>query len=221
VPRWDTIERVLAESTDPRERAIVALMAYEACDGPKSSPSTWATTRRSSAYGVFKARVGSRRPYPPRGGARAILADYLAKERAGVVSTEPIFVVRYRTRGGAAQERRMTGQRVWKLIKALGRRAGLPELHPHAFRHGCGVELHRRTGGNLRLVQEHLRHADIQTTTIYTRVTQHELHQAVSVYRQDGELNEDSDPDTAGSKFERENRLRNRRGGPNGIRIRV
>ncbi len=48
----------------------------------------------------------------------------------------------------------MTGQRVWKLIKALGRRAGLPELHSHAFRHGCGVELHRRTGGNLRLVQE-------------------------------------------------------------------
>ena len=36
--------------------------------------------------------------------------------------------------------------------------------------------------------------------------------------RQAGELNEDSDPDTAGSKFERENRLRNRAGGPNGIR---
>src|SRR5215471_9606661 len=28
VPRWDTIERMLAESTDPRARAIVALMAY-------------------------------------------------------------------------------------------------------------------------------------------------------------------------------------------------
>ena len=35
---------------------------------------------------------------------------------------------------------------------------------------------------NLRLVQEHLRHADIQTTTVYTRVTQHELQQAVSVF---------------------------------------
>src|SRR5262247_1537707 len=28
VPRWDTIEKLLAESSDPRERAIVALMAY-------------------------------------------------------------------------------------------------------------------------------------------------------------------------------------------------
>jgi len=112
--------------------------------------------------------------------ARAIVADYLSKQRAGAGSTEPMFIVRYRTRGGAAQQRRMSGQRVWKLVKDLGRRAGLPELHP--FRHGCGVELHRRTGGNLRLVQEHLRHVDIQTTTVYTRVTQHELQQAVSVF---------------------------------------
>jgi site-specific recombinase XerC len=43
----------------------------------------------------------------------------------------------------------------------------MPELHPHAFRHGCGVELLKRSGGNLRAVQEHLRHADIQTTTVY------------------------------------------------------
>lgn len=36
--------------------------------------------------------------------------------------------------------------------------------------------------------------------------------------RQRGELNEDSDPDTAASTFERENRPRNRARGPNGIR---
>jgi len=82
----------------------------------------------------------------------------------------------------------MTGQRVWKLVKALGRRAGLPELHPHAFRHGCGVELHRRTGGNLRLVQEHLRHADIQTTIVYTRDAAR-APAGRQRLRQDGELN--------------------------------
>src|SRR6059036_1804168 len=51
-----------------------------------------------------------------------------------------------------------------QLVKALGQNSGLPELHPHAFRHSCGVELLRRTRGNLRAVQEHLRHQDIQTT---------------------------------------------------------
>jgi integrase len=48
--------------------------------------------------------------------------------------------------------RRISAQRIWKIVKGLGRRAGMPELHPHAFRHGCGVELRRRSGGNLRAV---------------------------------------------------------------------
>jgi len=64
----------------------------------------------------------------------------------------------------------------------LGTRAGVPGLHPHAFRHSCGVELLRRTGGNLRAVQEHLRHADIQTTTIYTKLMPCELQKVVSVF---------------------------------------
>jgi len=69
------------------------------------------------------------------------------------------------------ETRRITPQRIWKIIKTLGRRARMPEVHPHAFRHGCGVELLKRSGGNLRAVRELLRHADIQTTTIYTRLT--------------------------------------------------
>ena len=136
--------------------------------------------RRVRAKGGHEAAV----PLPEV--ARTIVSDYIAKERANVGSRDPMFVVRYRTRSGVCRENRMAGHRIWKIIKALGRRAGLPELYPHGFRHGCGVELHRRTGGNLRVVQEHLRHADIQTTTVYTRLTQHELQQAVSVFDEKG-----------------------------------
>jgi len=39
---------------------------------------------------------------------------------------------------------------------------------------------------DLRMVQEHLRHADIQTTTVYTRITQHELQRVVSVFDRTG-----------------------------------
>ena len=80
----------------------------------------------------------------------------------------------------------MAGHRVWKLVKALGKRSGIPKVYPHAFRHSCGVELLRRTGGNLRVVQEHLRHADIQTTTLYTRLMPQELQQVVSVFDGNG-----------------------------------
>jgi len=58
-----------------------------------------------------------------------------------------------------------------------------PELHPHAFRHGCGVELLRRSGGNLRALQEHLR---IHTTTIYTRLTPADLQKVVSTFARSG-----------------------------------
>src|SRR5260370_30681374 len=39
----------------------------------------------------------------------------------------------------------MKGHRVWKITKAIGVGAGVPEIHPHAFRHSSGVELLRLT----------------------------------------------------------------------------
>ena len=43
----------------------------------------------------------------------------------------------------------------------------------------------KRSGGNLRAVQEHLRHADIQTT-IYTRLAPQDLQKVVSLFDQNG-----------------------------------
>lgn len=76
----------------------------------------------------------------------------------------------------------MKGHRVWKITKAMGKRAGVPEIHPHAFRLSSGVQLFRLSGGNLRAVQEHIRHADIQTTTVYTRLTQSDLQKVISEF---------------------------------------
>jgi site-specific recombinase XerD len=57
---------------------------------------------------------------------------------------------------------------------------------PHAFRHACAVELLRRTK-NPRVVQEHLRHEDVQTTTGYTRITQQDVQQALETFDNDEE----------------------------------
>jgi site-specific recombinase XerD len=118
--------------------------------------------------------------------ARAILRDYMATERAGLPASAPLFVVTYKSRVGHAIERRITGQRIWKVAKAVGTRAGMPALHPHALRHACGAELLRRTK-NLRVVQEQLRHVDIQTTTGYTRLTQQDVRQALETLDDEGE----------------------------------
>jgi integrase len=82
--------------------------------------------------------------------------------------------------GGA--RRQITVHRGWKTVRAHGERLGLPELHPHALCHSCGAELLLRTGGNLQAVEARLRHADTQTTAVYTRFTQADRERVVSVF---------------------------------------
>ena len=110
----------------------------------------------------------------------------MATERAGQAASTPLFVVTYKTRVGQRIERRITGQRIWKVAKAVGARAGLRALHSYALRHACGAERLRRTK-NLRVVQEQLRHVDIQTTTGYTRLTQQDVRQALETLDDEGE----------------------------------
>jgi len=74
--------------------------------------------------------------------------------------------------------RRIGGRRVWALVRDLGEQSGITGLHPHALRHACAVELLKRTK-NLRAVQQHLRHRDIQSTTVYARLLPDELAEAV------------------------------------------
>ncbi len=187
VPRWEAVEDLLGRCARLRDRAILALLAY---GGLRRSEVVSLDVgdylpefglRRVCGKGGHEASV----PLPEV--ARAIVSKYLATERPGAPASEPLFVVRFKIKGGGWREERMRDHRVFKLVKALGKQAGLAGLHPHAFRHACGVELLRRTRGNLRAVQEHLRHADIQTTTLYTRLTQEELQKVVSVFDRNGE----------------------------------
>jgi integrase/recombinase XerD len=182
VPKWEAVEQFLARCARRRDKAMLALMVYGGL-------------RRGEVVrlniGDYQPQFGLRRvlgkgghettvPLPEV--ARAIVNEYLAKERPAAAASEPLFQVQYRWYGGEKKIRRMSGQRVWKIIKDLGKRVGVDTIHPHALRHACGVELLKRSGGNLRAVQEHLRHADIQTTTIYTRLAPQDLQKVVNLF---------------------------------------
>ncbi len=67
-------------------------------------------------------------------------------------------------------------------IKGLGEKIGAPWLHVHSLRHCFGSDLLARTK-NLVLVQQALGHASIQTTTIYTHISQPELEAAMKDLR--------------------------------------
>lgn len=76
--------------------------------------------------------------------------------------------------------RRLSPSYVQQMMKAYCDRAGIPRdvAHPHALRHMLGAEM-MESDVDLRSAQELLGHADIQSTTIYTRLAHRRLRRDI------------------------------------------
>ena len=74
--------------------------------------------------------------------------------------------------------RRLSTKTIWHLVKKYARVAGIDKnIKPHTLRHSFATHL-LNNGGDLRVIQEMLGHADIATTQIYTHVDQVRLKDA-------------------------------------------
>jgi len=97
------------------------------------------------------------------------LQGYLAKQ--GIVSGLIL-----RGRNGKA----MTPRNAQKIVRNAARNAGITKpVTPHKLRHSFATHL-REAGTDLRVIQELLGHASIQTTEIYTHVSSEEKRRVVS-----------------------------------------
>jgi integrase/recombinase XerD len=95
---------------------------------------------------------------------------YLQVARGSFAKAENLGEVFLSTRG-----KPLSRKTIWALIKKYARRAGITKnITPHTMRHSFASHL-LDNGGDLRVIQEMLGHADISTTQIYTHVDQSRL----------------------------------------------
>ncbi len=95
---------------------------------------------------------------------------YLHEARGSFAKAENLGEVFLSTRG-----KPLSRKTIWVLIKKYARRAGITKnITPHTLRHSFATHL-LDNGGDLRVIQEMLGHADISTTQIYTHVDQRRL----------------------------------------------
>lgn len=93
----------------------------------------------------------------------------LCSERSSIAT--PLFL--------NAVGRRLRAATFRKRLRALSRRLGIePHLTPHRFRHSAATLLIEE-GIDIRMVQALLGHANLKTTEIYVRVSNHALRRAL------------------------------------------
>ncbi len=110
---------------------------------------------------------GKQRMVPIGSQAIAAITRYCEELRGKLAEKSPhppeeLFL----SRSGRALDR----IQLWRLVKFYAKRVGIdPSISPHSLRHSFATHL-LAGGADLRLVQEMLGHASIQTTQIYTHV---------------------------------------------------
>ncbi|MBI3553010.1 MAG: tyrosine-type recombinase/integrase [Elusimicrobia bacterium] len=102
---------------------------------------------------------------------RRALAEYLPWRRAlRAADREALFVNRF--------GRRISTRAVERLLKTWLTKAGISgDFSPHSLRHSAATDL-VRGGANIRVVQEFLGHASLETTKRYARVDDKDLRSA-------------------------------------------
>ncbi|NTV22691.1 MAG: tyrosine-type recombinase/integrase [Candidatus Yonathbacteria bacterium] len=105
--------------------------------------------------------------------ARSAVKQYLKARK----DLDDALFVQLGPRAKTAEEMRLTSRSIERIVKHYAIKAGISrKVTPHIIRHSFATDL-LRNGADLRSVQAMLGHANIQTTQVYTHVTDKQLRE--------------------------------------------
>jgi integrase/recombinase XerC len=166
---WSQVEQIVAGERKPRDRAILALLAYGGLRRGEVMAADVGDYSREAPSLMVHGKGNKDRVVPLHAVAQGALDAYLATRR-GLAPEQPLFV---------SWRGRITKQVVVLLCKRVSRRIGR-RLHPHLFRHTFATELLNRRA-DLRVIQTLLGHESLATTEIYTHVSPERGREAVEL----------------------------------------
>jgi site-specific recombinase XerD len=138
---WSQVEQIVAGERKPRDRAILALLAYGGLRRGEVMAADVGDYSREAPSLMVHRKGNKDRVVPLHAVAQGALDAYLATRR-GLAPEHPLFV---------SWRGRITKQVMVLLCKRVSRRIGR-RLHPHLFRHTFATEpLNRRA--DLRVIQ--------------------------------------------------------------------
>jgi integrase/recombinase XerD len=150
------VAEVIAGEDKPRDRALVSLLYFGGLRVAEACGLRWrdVQARDGGAAQVTVYGKGSK--------TRAVLlpaalATELETLRDGAGPDVPVFA----GRAGA-----LTTSQAWRIVKAAGKRAGVPGLSPHWLRHALASHA-LEDGADIALVRDTLGHASAATTSRY------------------------------------------------------
>lgn len=155
----DEVERLMKAAPTPRDRAMI-LVAYT--HGLRVSE---LVNLRWSQINFDTGRIAVKRLKGSEDGEHVLRGREIralkALKRSQPIGSQFVFL--------SYQGAPMTRQAFDKMLRAAGGKAGIPDMHAHLLRHGCGYRL-VNMGVDALSLAAYLGHANVQNTKRYARV---------------------------------------------------
>lgn len=166
-----------------RNRALLLVLFGTGCRVSELIGINLYDVKETEGYLILRGKGSKERLVPLTEALLEALSQYLSIARGPLCKTQEktLFV---NNRG-----RRPSRVDIWRWLKNWASKAQLDpkQVSPHKLRHGCATEL-LNAGTDLRSIQMLLGHSHLQTTQIYTSVSQTKAKKEISKYHPLGKL---------------------------------